>query len=132
MPRRARHVGWALHTLPDDLAWGAAGDIRRLAGSPASPGSPAPSGKDPAANAGGASPVPWHRVVNAQGRVSPHPDDYGTRRQIELLRDEGFDVADDGALAGGLDAHRWEPTPEELEGLELPPEVLFRLDPPDR
>ena len=46
--------------------------------------------------------MPWQRVINAQGRVSTHPEEYGTRRQIERLRAEGIAVAEDGTLAAGL------------------------------
>jgi hypothetical protein len=72
--------------------------------------------------------VPWQRVVNAQGRVSTHPEEYGTRRQIERLRAEGIAVTEDGTLVDGLEAHRWEPAPEETGGLEVPPEVLHQLE----
>jgi len=93
-PRNARQVGWALHTLPDDLV-----DV-----------------------------VPWHRVINAKGEVSTHPDEAGTYRQIARLREEGIDVTDDGVLVKGLKAHWWEPEPHAVEQLELPAEVLFELD----
>ncbi|HEX2513066.1 MAG TPA: MGMT family protein [Chloroflexota bacterium] len=93
-PRQARQVGWALHSLPPDLA----------------------------------DDVPWQRVINAQGRVSTHPEEYGTRRQIERLRAEGIAVAEDGTLVAGLAAHRWEPEPEQSGGLEVPPEVLHQLE----
>jgi len=38
--------------------------------------------------------VPWHRVINAQGRVSSHGLGFGTAIQRELLENEGiiFDV----------------------------------------
>lgn len=120
MPRMARHVGWALHTLPRELAWGVDSDARR--------GHAQPEAKVDADNEKRLGRVPWHRVINAQGRVSSHPDDAGTRRQIELLREEGIEVSDDGALAGGLAAHRWAPEPALVDGLELPAEVLFELD----
>ena len=94
MPRHARQVGWALHTLPNSLV-----DV-----------------------------VPWHRVINAKGQVSTHPDEAGTYRQIALLRAEGIDVTDDGVLADGLPAHEWVPEPAAVERLELPAEVLFEID----
>lgn len=121
MPRRARHVGWALHSLPGELAWGTGADVRRGA-----------AGRQPiptdAARETELGRVPWHRVINSQGRVSTHPDEYGTRRQIELLREEGIEVTDDGTLVRGLNAHQWEPEPSIVEGLELPAEVLFALE----
>jgi hypothetical protein len=72
--------------------------------------------------------VPWHRVINAKGQVSTHPDEYSTRRQVELLRAEGIEVDDDRTLVRGLKAYRWQPDPSVLEGLALPAEVLFALD----
>ncbi len=93
-PRRARQVGWALHSLPPELS----------------------------------ADVPWQRVINAQGRVSTHPDDAGTRRQIERLRDEGIAVADDGTLLEGLAAHRWEPDQAQVDELALTSETRARLD----
>ena len=37
--------------------------------------------------------VPWHRVVNAQGEISPRAND-GPDIQVELLRREGVEVDD--------------------------------------
>ena len=34
-------------------------------------------------------PVPWHRVVNAQGRISLPPNSRSAREQKSRLRDEG-------------------------------------------
>ncbi|MGH2351880.1 MAG: MGMT family protein [Chloroflexota bacterium] len=125
MPRRARHVGWALHTLPDDLVWGRDDDERR--GDRERPREHRP-GRIAAAREATLGRVPWHRVINAQARVSTHPDEAGTRRQIDLLREEGIRVADDGTLVEGLAAHRWQPAPAVVDDLELPAEVLFELD----
>ena len=33
--------------------------------------------------------LPWHRVVNAQGRISFPPDSHGFQRQRDLLEGEG-------------------------------------------
>lgn len=33
--------------------------------------------------------LPWHRVVNAQGRISFPPDSHGFQRQKDLLEAEG-------------------------------------------
>lgn len=68
-PRRARHVGNVLASLPP--------------------------GND----------LPWHRVINAQGRVSPRGGG-SVRRQERLLRQEGV------RFKGGqvnLARYRWEP-----------------------
>jgi methylated-DNA-protein-cysteine methyltransferase related protein len=41
-----------------------------------------------------AEPVPWQRVVNSQGKVSPHGFGVGSSMQRQLLEDEGvtFDL----------------------------------------
>jgi alkylated DNA nucleotide flippase Atl1 len=121
MPRHARHVGWALHTLPRDLVWGGDGDARHRDGRRA-------SGPVDAAREVRLGRVPWHRVINAKGQVSTHPDEAGTYRQIALLREEGHAVTDDGVLVDGLAAHEWRPDPSVVDGLELPAEVLYALD----
>jgi len=121
MPRQARQVGWALHTLPSDLVWGAGTDARHRRGARR------PGGVDAAAESR-LGHVPWHRVINAKGQVSTHPDEAGTYRQIDLLRAEGIEVSDDGVLSGGLAAHEWVPEPDTVDQLELPAEVLFALD----
>ena len=120
-PRQARQVGWALHSLPDELVWGADGDVRHASSRRL---------QRQAAAGRGATPerVPWHRVINAKGQVSTHPDDYSTRRQVELLRAEGIEVDDERTLVRGIKAHRWQPEPTVLERLELPAEVLFAID----
>ena len=45
-------------------------------------------------------PVPWQRVINAQGRVSPRPGDLvgGTSRQLRLLRSEGIRISRAGRI----------------------------------
>jgi hypothetical protein len=67
-------------------------------------------------------------VVNAKGQVSTHPDEAGTYRQIDLLRQEGLEVTDDGTIAGGLARYNWQPEPATVDQLELPLEVLYALD----
>jgi methylated-DNA-protein-cysteine methyltransferase-like protein len=51
--------------------------------------------------------LPWHRVVNAKGQVSPRADGLGGDQiQAQLLAREGV------RLVGGrlsLDRHRWKP-----------------------
>ena len=52
------------------------------------------------------SDVPWHRVVNAQGRISLSVSREGSDwLQAELLRGEGIPVDDQGRLP--LARHRW-------------------------
>jgi methylated-DNA-protein-cysteine methyltransferase-like protein len=54
------------------------------------------------------SEVPWHRVVNAQGRIAMSPGREGSDwMQRELLLAEGIAVAADGRLP--LARHRWRP-----------------------
>jgi len=67
------------------------------------------------ARAVGAAPqdmnLPWHRIVNAQGRISIPRTSSGFERQQALLREEGVDVSD-GQL--DMDLYRWNPTLDEL------------------
>jgi methylated-DNA-protein-cysteine methyltransferase-like protein len=37
----------------------------------------------------GVEPVPWQRVINAQGKISPHGMGFGTALQRQLLEEEG-------------------------------------------
>jgi methylated-DNA-protein-cysteine methyltransferase-like protein len=56
------------------------------------------------------SPVPWHRVVNAQGRISLSPSREGSDWiQRELLLAEGIPVDAAGRLP--LARFRWRPDP---------------------
>lgn len=57
--------------------------------------------------------LPWHRVVNAQGRISFPADSAGYRRQKQRLEEEGVVFAD-GAIdldrfgyQGALDQLLW-------------------------
>jgi len=51
--------------------------------------------------------VPWHRVVNAQGCVSPRSGPDCDHHQQERLADEGVRFDASGRLA--LDRYRWRP-----------------------
>ena len=52
------------------------------------------------------SELPWHRVVNAQGRISLSVSREGSDwMQVELLRREGISVDEQGRLP--LARHRW-------------------------
>ena len=56
------------------------------------------------------SPVPWHRVVNAKGRISLSPGREGSDWiQRELLLAEGIPVDVQGGLP--LARYRWQPGP---------------------
>jgi methylated-DNA-protein-cysteine methyltransferase-like protein len=49
--------------------------------------------------------VPWHRVINSQGRISIVNREYGAQRQAELLRAEGIAVSDE--LRVDLETYLW-------------------------
>ena len=52
--------------------------------------------------------VPWQRVINSQGKISPRP---GAERQHQLLEDEGVKFDERGKI--DFDAFGWGgPTPE--------------------
>ena len=46
--------------------------------------------------------LPWHRVVNAQGKIALPEDSRGHRMQRELLEQEGVDFLD-----GKIDLERY-------------------------
>ena len=50
--------------------------------------------------------LPWHRVINAQGRSSIPVDASGWNRQLRLLKREGVAVVD-GRIA--LQRFQWDP-----------------------
>lgn len=54
----------------------------------------------------GGSRVPWHRVLNARGRISLRGD--GARRQLSLLRHEGVRPAANGTI--DLTLFQWRPS----------------------
>lgn len=55
--------------------------------------------------------LPWHRVVNAQGRASARPS--GSHRvQLALLENEGTPLVQPGKV--DLEAARWTPPTEAL------------------
>lgn len=51
--------------------------------------------------------VPWHRVVNAAGRVSARPG-YGGMKQRALLEQEGVEFDERGRIR--LEDRRWSPS----------------------
>ncbi len=57
--------------------------------------------------------VPWHRVVNAQGRISPRSEVGVVSRQETLLQQEGI-VLVQGRLS--LKEYQWQPTTPSQEG----------------
>jgi methylated-DNA-protein-cysteine methyltransferase-like protein len=48
------------------------------------------------------SDVPWQRVINARGRISPHGYGYGSLRQRQLLEEEGVLFSRDGVIDMGI------------------------------
>ncbi len=42
--------------------------------------------------------VPWQRVINAQGKISPHGFGYGSWLQEQLLREEGVEFDPQGRI----------------------------------
>lgn len=81
--RRARLVGYALHSSPEHLH------------------------------------LPWHRVINSQGRISFPPDGENYRRQKDRLAREQI-VLINGRV--DLKVYRWEPGTEEWPEEYLHPE----------
>lgn len=55
--------------------------------------------------------LPWHRIVNAQGRIAIPKGSRGFERQKELLEAEGIVVRGDQL---DMDKYRWEPSLDEL------------------
>ena len=49
--------------------------------------------------------VPWQRVIDAQGKVSPRHDQWGAEAQRRLLQEEGLHLDASGAV--DLAAARW-------------------------
>ncbi len=50
--------------------------------------------------------VPWHRVINAQGKVSPRADGGFHRMQYDMLVAEGIALCDERI---DLRRYRWQP-----------------------
>ena len=55
--------------------------------------------------------VPWHRVVNSQGKVSIPAGDPSHRLQLSLLREEGVELK--GSKVN-LAKHHWQPSLDTL------------------
>ncbi len=63
--------------------------------------------------------VPWQRVVNAGGGISPRHPERQVHVQATLLRQEGVEVEQDGPLyVLDLERYAWWPDPEHLVGLD--------------
>ncbi|EFX06524.1 mgmt family protein [Grosmannia clavigera kw1407] len=107
MPQRPRQVGICLKHLPAD----------------ATDALDAPDSQPLRFHSGN---VPWQRVLNAKGLISPRAGDGGNgrRRQAEALRAEGVEVRENagglGEMAVDLGRFGWFPRqlPSEREGEE--------------
>lgn len=53
--------------------------------------------------------VPWHRVINSRGEVSPRAEPGRDGYQRHLLEEEGVELDERGRI--DLDRFRWEPAP---------------------
>lgn len=63
--------------------------------------------------------LPWQRVVNRAGGVSPRACEHSVDEQAALLRDDGVEVGErDGAYFIDLARYRWWPEPPLLAELE--------------
>lgn len=51
--------------------------------------------------------VPWHRVINSRGEVSPRCDPYAEEQQRALLEQEGIRTDERGRFS--LQRYRWRP-----------------------
>jgi methylated-DNA-protein-cysteine methyltransferase-like protein len=47
------------------------------------------------------SDVPWHRVINYKGMISPHGAGFGTILQEQLLKDEGVEFDEQSRIDVG-------------------------------
>ncbi len=58
---------------------------------------------------GSSDDVPWQRVINAQGKISPRGVGFGALLQRELLEEEGVEFSDAGRVSfrrfGWLDTY---------------------------
>lgn len=54
--------------------------------------------------------VPWHRVINAQGRVSTRAEPFEESIQRQLLEREGLHF--DASGRTDLERYRWKPRPD--------------------
>ena len=69
--------------------------------------------------------VPWHRVINAQGEVSPRSVEGYDHYQRHLLEEEGIEFDD----RGRLDLGRWRWDPDRGPGRIPAGEAVDRVEP---
>jgi methylated-DNA-protein-cysteine methyltransferase related protein len=80
-PRAARTVGWALHSIPEELD------------------------------------LPWHRVINSQGRISIGTCGHSSNIQQLLLEKEGVEFDHKGTI--DMKLFQWVPTLNELNTINM-------------
>ena len=69
--------------------------------------------------------IPWHRVINAQGKISPRADGGGAVMQQARLEEEGVVFGPDGKV--NLRAYRWVgPDPDWLLAHGFDPMPIWR------
>jgi len=56
--------------------------------------------------------LPWHRVVNSQGKIAFKASDPNFRLQLSLLREEGIEIKNNNKV--NLEKHRWQPSLETM------------------
>ncbi|MAG36420.1 MAG: hypothetical protein CL878_09270 [Dehalococcoidia bacterium] len=78
--------------------------------------------------------IPWQRVVNAEGGISPRHPDRQVHLQAWLLQEEGIEIEREGPLhVLDLKRYAWWPDPEDLATLDAlagPPSPLVADDQP--
>lgn len=52
--------------------------------------------------------IPWHRVINSQGKISPHGAGFGSALQKQLLEEEGIKFDVENKI--DIDHFGWKPT----------------------
>lgn len=106
MPHRPRQVGICLKHLP---------------ASPTDSSTSTSTSTHPFHNAN----VPWQRVINAKGGISPRAHPSGAQNQAAILRSEGIEVTNGSlnTLLVSLPTYGWFPR-------QLPSEEAAGLDPP--
>jgi len=89
-PRAARTVGWALHSLPSS--------VPPIGGPPPSipPSGGLPPSIPPIGGDERGGDVPWHRVINSQGRISTSCREHSADLQRTLLEAEGIQFDERG------------------------------------
>lgn len=66
--------------------------------------------------------LPWHRVLNAQGKISFEKKSHNFRRQKSLLIKEGVEVSIDGKLS--LSRFQWKKLPKKKVSRRKTPKMF--------